>query len=142
MLIDQPLEDQLNDISRFFHSGIPLAVAICCALALSNALELLLLILTTFRRFRGLYFWSLVVSCSGVAVYTTGLVVAYVQPAVQLAGVIVTTCSWPAMITGQSLVLYSRLGVLFGEGYNRLLRAIKWMIVVNGVVFWIIMTGQ
>ncbi|KAK3639190.1 hypothetical protein LTR56_008781 [Elasticomyces elasticus] len=70
-------------------------VTIASALALYNALELVLLIATTFRRFDTL---------------------------------------WPAMVTGQSLVLYSRLGVVLGPGYEKLLRTLKWVIIVDAVV--------
>ncbi|KAI7492955.1 hypothetical protein KC367_g8907 [Hortaea werneckii] len=53
----------------------------------------------------------------------------------QLAGLIITTWGWPAMVTGQSLVLYSRLGIVLGKGQAHLLRAVKWMVIVDGVVF-------
>ena len=39
------------------------------------------------------------------------------------------------MITGQSFVLYSRLGVVLGPSHERILKAVKWMIFINGIVF-------
>ena len=39
------------------------------------------------------------------------------------------------MVTGQSLVLYSRLHVVLGQASHRLLQGVKWMIIVNGFVF-------
>jgi len=39
------------------------------------------------------------------------------------------------MVTGQSLVLYSRLHVVLGQASHRLLQGVKWMIIINGFVF-------
>lgn len=39
------------------------------------------------------------------------------------------------MVTGQSLVLYSRLGVVLGPSHPSILKTVKWMIIVNGIVF-------
>jgi len=41
------------------------------------------------------------------------------------------------MVTGQSLVLYSRLHVVLGQASHRLLQGVKWMIIINGFVFHI-----
>jgi len=39
------------------------------------------------------------------------------------------------MVTGQSLVLYSRLHVVLGQENQKLLKFVKWMIIINGIVF-------
>jgi hypothetical protein len=52
-----------------------------------------------------------------------------------VAGLIITCVGWPMMVTGQSLVLYSRLHVVLGQASHRLLQGVKWMIIVNGFVF-------
>jgi len=41
-------------------------VIVCGTLGLFNALELLLLIFTTFKHYKGLYFWSLLIASFGV----------------------------------------------------------------------------
>lgn len=41
------------------------------------------------------------------------------------------------LITGQSLVLYSRLHIVLGAEHNRLLKGVKWMIIINGIIFHI-----
>jgi len=68
----------LNQTTSFFHgqygSG-SVTVTICSALALYNAIELLIFIFTTFRRYEGLYFWSLLVAVVGVVPYTVGFIV-------------------------------------------------------------------
>jgi hypothetical protein len=39
------------------------------------------------------------------------------------------------LVTGQSLVLYSRLHVVLGQENRKLLKGVKWMIIVDAVVF-------
>ncbi|OAG42660.1 hypothetical protein AYO21_03245 [Fonsecaea monophora] len=107
-------------------------VAITSALCLYNALELVLLIFTTFANYRGLYFWSLLVATTGLVPYTIGLILNYFQVA-SLAGLIINNYGWWTAITGQSVVLYSRLGIVLGKGNDRILRYVKWMIIVDGL---------
>ena len=45
----------------------------------------------------------------------------------------ITIFGWVALITGQSVVLYSRLGLILNNG--RILKAVKWMIIVDAIVF-------
>lgn len=49
-------------------------VVFCCALAMYNAVELTGLILFTFSRFRGLYFWSLPVTSLSIILYALGFI--------------------------------------------------------------------
>jgi len=99
-----------------------------------QSLVLLTLIFVTFRRFRGLYFWSLLTASFGIIPYDLGFIIEYFQLTAQVAGLVVTAVGWPMLVTGQSLVLYSRLGVLMAKEHRNLLRAVKWMIIVDGVV--------
>ncbi|KAK4565828.1 hypothetical protein LTR86_003677 [Recurvomyces mirabilis] len=122
------------DLFNGQYTATSVTITISAALAVYNALELVLLILTTFRRFNGLYFWSLCAATYGVLMYTTGFMIEYFQFAAQLTGLTIRVLGWPNMITGQSLVLYSRLSLVMGQGYDNLLRALKWMIIFDAVV--------
>jgi hypothetical protein len=51
---------------------------VCSTLALYNALELIL-IFTTFKRWHGLYFWSLLVATFGIIPYTVGFLIVFFQ---------------------------------------------------------------
>ena len=95
------------------HNTEALEFIIFNALVLYNVLELLILVFTTFRRFTGLYFWSVLAATLGILVYTVGSMASYYNFAAKIAGLTLRTIGWPAMITGQSLVLYSRLSVMF-----------------------------
>jgi hypothetical protein len=140
MAAHNPL-DHLQDTTSFFdgeYTATSVTITICSALALYNAIELILLIFTTFRKYSGLYFWSLAVSSVGLIPYCLAYMIQYFQLTKQLAGEIVSCFGWPMVVTGQSFVLYSRLGVVLGPSHQRILRAVKWMIIVDGVVFHVV----
>ncbi|KAF1952655.1 hypothetical protein CC80DRAFT_391131, partial [Byssothecium circinans] len=111
-----------------------IAVVVCSALSLYNASELELLILTTFSRYAGLYFWSLTLASLGLIPYVFGFLVEYFEWSYLALGIAIDSTGWVLMVTGQAVVLYSRLWIVFGGGYKRLLRTIKWMIIVNALV--------
>lgn len=134
-----PSEQALNT-TTFFHAHLSPEVVVvlaCSTLSLYNAIELLLLILTTFSRYSGLYFYSLLIASAGVIPYTLGYLLSYFLLCKQVVTLVLSTIGWPSMVSGQSLVLYSRLGLLLIPDYTKVLRAVKWMIVVDGIVFHI-----
>jgi hypothetical protein len=116
-------------------------VIVCSALSFYNALELLLLILTTFHAYRGLYFSSLVASSFGIVLYVVGFLIEYFRLTAKGSGIAVDSVGWVLMVTGQSVVLYSRLGIVMKTGRRKLLEAVKWMIIVDAVVFHSMTTG-
>ncbi|KAF2709602.1 hypothetical protein K504DRAFT_378434 [Pleomassaria siparia CBS 279.74] len=112
-----------------------LTVIICSALALYNSLELVLLVFTTFTAYRGLYFWSLVLASFGIVPYVLGFSIEYFCLSYLALGIAIDTVGWILMVTGQSVVLYSRLWLVFGGSYPRLLKAVKWVIICDGLLF-------
>ncbi|KAF2021577.1 hypothetical protein BU24DRAFT_338320 [Aaosphaeria arxii CBS 175.79] len=123
-----------NRFTGQFNSNT-LAVIVCSALALYNALELELLIFTTFHAYRGLYYWALVLSSFGIIPYVLGYMIEYFRLTYLAVGIAIDTTGWILMVTGQSVVLYSRLYLVFGRGHRNLLAAVKWMIIVDAIVF-------
>ena len=113
-------------------------VIVCSTLGLYNALELLLLIFTTFRHYQGLYFWSLFIASFGVIPYTVGWLVVYFSLTHNYVGFIIDSFGWVAMVTGQSVVLYSRLHLVLQN--ENILRAVKWMIILDAVIMHITTT--
>ncbi|PHH75462.1 hypothetical protein CDD82_4438 [Ophiocordyceps australis] len=102
------------------------------SIALYNVIELNFLILSTFKRYRGLYFWSFLASTWGVAFNAVGYMVRDVElhrPGYAHATIILI--GWCAMVTGQSLVLYSRLHFVLHSQFQ--LRCILTMIIVNAI---------
>lgn len=117
-------------------------VVICSSLAAYNAVELVLLIFTTFNAYKGLYFWSLVIATVGIVPYVVGLAIFYFNFTTNLLGLIINNIGWIATVVGQSVVLYSRLGVIVGETGINVLRFVKWMIIIDAFVFYILTTSE
>ena len=103
------------------------------AVALYNFIELNFIIATTFKKRHGLYFWSFIVATWGVAIYSIGFILRDFLPRTSpyLFVTFIVVGWWP-MVTGQSLVLYSRLHLVL---YNRkVLRAVLAMIIANAII--------
>ena len=113
-------------------------VITCSALSIYNALELILIIFSTFKKWTGLYFWSLLVASFGIIPYNLGFLIFYFELAHNWLGFAFSSYGWPTMVTGQSVVLYSRLHLLTAEA--NILKPIKWMIIVNALIFHIPIT--
>lgn len=106
------------------------------SLALYNVLELIIIIFTKFRKRSGLYFWSMLVATIGIAFNAVGYLLKFLHPGVGLASryiyVTLVIVGWSSMVTGQSVVLYSRLHLLL---HNQLkLRFILGMIIFDAIV--------
>ncbi len=112
-----------------------LVVILCSGVSLYNALELLLLIPITFKKWKGLYYWSLFISSLSVIPYSVGYLVEFFSVNHVLAGDVVNNIGWITMVTGQSVVLYSRIHLIQHD--QRTLRFLKWMIIVDAVIFYI-----
>jgi hypothetical protein len=115
------------------YTNSQLVVILCSLLSVYNAAELIILIMTTFRQYRSLYFWSLLISSIGIVPYNVGFLLEFFALAPDWAGVVIDVPGWVLMVTGQSVVLYSRLHLVMQN--PKILRAVLIMIVVDGVVF-------
>jgi hypothetical protein len=117
---------------------LQILIAFFIGLSLYNAIELNVLILVTFNKYAGLYFWSMVVSSWGIIPYAIGFLLKFFEITVNAnrwASVVLLTIGWYAMITGQSVVLWSRLHLLVRKG--RILKWTKWMIIVDAIILHI-----
>lgn len=115
-------------------------------LATYNALELVVMILITFKRYRGVYFYSMLVSSLAVIPYTVGFFLNHLSVTsghLRLLAVTLITVGWWPMVTGQALVLWSRLHlIVFGGTGERVIWWTKWMIIFNVVVLHLPTTGE
>ncbi|KAJ5551366.1 hypothetical protein N7535_000683 [Penicillium sp. DV-2018c] len=115
--------------------GMQIAIATLAGVTWYNAFELMILLFVTFAEFRGLYFWSLFVSSSaGLLPYSLGFLLKFfnVTPHQPWLPVILLTIGWWCMVTGQSVVLYSRLHLVLSN--QRTLRRVLAMIVINAII--------
>ncbi|KAL6697226.1 hypothetical protein J3F84DRAFT_368355 [Trichoderma pleuroticola] len=108
-------------------------IIVFLSLALYNVLELLCIIWGTFKRYAGLYFWSFLMATVGIALSCIGFCIKYFGPA--SLGYLSCTLSlmgWVFMVTGQSLVLWSRLHLVLRN--QKRLKIILYIIIFNGIV--------
>jgi hypothetical protein len=84
---------------------LKIILAFLIGLALYNSIELIVLILVTFNKYKGLYFWSLIIAGAGVIPYSVGFMIKFFQLLdpnrdVGYVAVVMLTVGWYAMITG------------------------------------------
>jgi hypothetical protein len=109
------------------------AVIIFISIALYNALELSVLIPVTFKSFRSLYFWALLVSSTlGLIPTSLGTSFQYFDLAPLWLSLLLSNFGFVCMVPTQSIVLYSRLH-LISQNY-RLLFFLKWLIVTSTIL--------
>jgi hypothetical protein len=131
-----------NGLSGQGYSGridvsLPIAMTIAgfFAIAVFNVLEINLWIFTTFQRRTGLYFWSLLIASWGIPLHATGFLLKFFQLCRNdYVSATLVIIGWYAMVTGQSVVLYSRLHLIADK------RRIRWvlaMIIVDFFIFHI-----
>jgi hypothetical protein len=116
------------------YTVLSLVVILFLSFALYNSVELIIMILLSFKRFRGLYFWSLVVSVVfGVIPYSTGFLLKFFTDTNRWISVTILTIGWWVMVTGQALVLYSRLHLVLRD--QRRLQHVVYMIFTSVIIF-------
>ncbi|KAG5926882.1 hypothetical protein E4U42_002849 [Claviceps africana] len=100
------------------------------ALAIYNAVELNFVVFSTFTRFQGLYFWSFLAAANGIIPHSLGFFLKNVVRSDRF-GLYITLVAvgWVPMVTGQALVLYSRLHLIFWN--DTWLRIILAIIITN-----------
>lgn len=132
--------DPTNGIAGGYRGGnssIIRAMVAFSAIAWYNCVELIFLICIRFKKWRGLYFWSLMVTSLAIILYQVGAYgkMTHLLPSHPLVMELFTNVPWLFMVTGESLVLYSRLHLL---SQNRvLLRCVLYGILLNSVLCYV-----
>lgn len=109
-------------------------------LATYNAAEIACMALLTFKHYRGLYFWSVIISALAIIPYTIGFALDLLDVTTgraRYAAITLITVGWWPMVSGQALVLWSRLHLIVPKGPRgeRIVRWTGWMIAVDAVIF-------
>lgn len=113
--------------------GTLIVILVFLSISLYNFVELNFIIFMTFKTRHGLYFVSFLVANCGIALYAIGFILKTLKlNTVNWLFVTLIAVGWCMMVTGQSLVLYSRLHLVL---YNtKHLRAVLYMIIFNAVI--------
>lgn len=139
-LLAHDYTDPTNGIAGGYRGGnssIIRAMVAFSAIAWYNSVELIFLILIRFKKWKGLYFWSLMVTSLAIILYQVGAYgkMTHLLPDHPLVMELLTNIPWLFMVTGESLVLYSRLHLL---SQNRiLLRCVLYGILLNSVLCYV-----
>ncbi|KAJ6126374.1 hypothetical protein N7523_001986 [Penicillium sp. IBT 18751x] len=94
-----------------------------------NALETVFITFDIVQNYRSLYFWSMQVASWGILVQALPAMACFFSHAPNLPMSIPFLIGWYAMVTGQSVVLYSRLHLVVLDVSK--VRWVLWMIIVN-----------
>ncbi|MCJ1471058.1 hypothetical protein MMC07_009706 [Pseudocyphellaria aurata] len=130
--------DGVTRVKPDFNTAQEMAVVAFTAIAFWNVIELNIQVFLTFKRHRGLYFWSLIISSWGCLLHALGFLLKFLiltDPKDVYLSVTIITIGWYCMVTGQSIVLYSRLHLVVRE--QKVLRGILAMIIVDAICFHI-----
>ncbi|KAJ6116081.1 hypothetical protein N7523_006498 [Penicillium sp. IBT 18751x] len=111
-------------------------IAAFAAISWYNAIELIVLCFVSFKRHRGCYFWSLLVSSISIIPNCLGYVLLFFSTGVTpYFCVTLIILGWYAMVTGQSVVLWSRLHLVLQN--TKVLWGVLWMIIIDAFLFLI-----
>ncbi|KAH7184319.1 hypothetical protein BKA60DRAFT_286026 [Fusarium oxysporum] len=105
------------------------------AIAFYNTIEIFVLVFSTFKQRRGRYFWSMVVAAIGIPTHAIAFLLRYYNLAPNLPISAFTIAGWCFMVTGQSVVLWSRLHLVVHNPTK--VRLVLVMIIVNACVLHI-----
>lgn len=130
-------------IGKVDNKSLPTTFTILCfiAIALYNVAELFFIIFATFKKRRGLYFWSFLVSTCGIGLYSIGFLLKDMSLSSQsVFYVTLIVVGWSSMVTGQSIVLYSRLHLVLRKPAK--LRLVLIMIICNAIICHVPIIGK
>lgn len=123
----------LAERSTAHHFGERTAVACLTGIAWYNALELIVLCFTTFKRYGGCYFWCLLIASFAIIPFGLGYLLIIFNIYNNLFPVAMELIAWVCMVTGQSLVLWSRLHLVVQN--PKILRGTLAMIIIDAILF-------
>jgi len=113
-----------------------MAIAAFTGIAWYNVLELNISVYMVFRRKSGLYFWSVFLSIQGILLHSLAFILKlYGVVSIYQVTISMVTVGWYLMVTGQSLVLYSRLHLIVSELW--IIRGVLFMIIWNAITLHI-----
>lgn len=106
------------------------------SVAVYNGLELIILILLTFKRYQGLYFWVMLLSSVlGVLPHSIGYLLEFFNFGPLWLALTISTIGFYIMVPGQSIVLYSRLHLVVQN--PKVLTFVLYIIIVDAVILLI-----
>ncbi|OGM45142.1 hypothetical protein ABOM_006664 [Aspergillus bombycis] len=116
-----------------------ITTVVLISLSLYNSIELVVIILSSFKHYKSIYFWALLLSNTlGVLPYSIGTLLDIYSIGPQWLMLTALWLGFSCMVPGQSIVLYSRLHLVVRNG--RLLTFLRLLIVIGTIVCMIPIT--
>ncbi|RBR24239.1 uncharacterized protein FIESC28_02972 [Fusarium coffeatum] len=109
--------------------AVNMIIAGLFAIAIYNCVEILISLLSRFKRHDGLYFWSMMVATLGIILHSIVVLLRYYSLGPNFLLCVLTCVGWYGMVTGQSVVLYSRLHLIVEDKSKT--RWVLYMIIIN-----------
>jgi hypothetical protein len=126
------LPDAINQVQKY-------VVAAFAAITWYNSVELVVLCLFTFKRYQGWYFWSLLIASASLTPHALGFLFFFFPLGVSpYFAVTLIILGWYCMVTGHSLILWSRLHLVLHR--PKLLCAILILIITDAILFHVPIT--
>ncbi|KAK6953009.1 hypothetical protein Daesc_005306 [Daldinia eschscholtzii] len=120
---------------------LPWNLTVWCLLAVFTSLpiwmtvELTAWVLYAFERWSGIYFWSVLATTWGLSIRAVGFLLKFCVPQANwILTYVLSEVGWVVMVTGFSIVLWSRLHLVIPPS-TRILRFVLAMIIVDGFLF-------
>ncbi|KAJ5814917.1 hypothetical protein N7474_006694 [Penicillium riverlandense] len=126
---------RLSPRSTAGHFAEHTITACLIGIAWYNAVELIVLCFATFKRYGGCYFWCLLISSISIIPFALGYLLIIYNIFDNLFPVAMELIAWCGMVTGQSLVLWSRLHLVVHN--QAVLRYTLAMIITCAIIFHI-----
>ncbi|OAQ64031.1 hypothetical protein VFPPC_05378 [Pochonia chlamydosporia 170] len=115
----------------------PLAISMTLSalfgMACLNCVEIFILAIHTFKKYTGLYFWSILIANTGTLFFAIANILRLFGLVANFPISVALVLNWWVMVTGQSVVLYSRLHLVTS---NR--QTIRWVLAMIVTNFFII----
>jgi hypothetical protein len=109
-------------------------LAVFTALPIWTTVQLTADVFYTFRRYKGLYFYSVLATTWGVSIHAVGFILKLCVPQCNwILATVLAEIGWVGMVTGFAVVLYSRMGLLVRN--RKVLHRALAMIIFNAFAF-------
>lgn len=134
-MVPAELNTRPDGLVHGFHGSwfVKSIMIVFTSLAFYNAIELVILILFTFQRYTGLYFWSMLLSnMFGVIPHALGYLLIYFNIGPLALALTLSTIGYYLMVPGQSLILYSRLHLVLQN--SKVLRPVLYVIIIDTII--------
>lgn len=86
-----------------------------------------------FKQRSGLYFWSIFLASFGIIPYSIGWVLVDFDLTYDWVGMTIDSIGWVLLVTGHSMVLYSRLHLVVNN--QKIMHAVLGMIIANALIW-------